>query len=348
MGVDYEQRVDFDRLRALPAGPGAGRARGQRLRRVPAVRLLQHPLHHPDLDRRRARRQDDPLRAARPATASPMLWDFGSAARHHQLYSPWLGPENCRAGHARPARRDRAARRADGATRSARSRAAGRGRAWPTRRSASTSSSRRSCSRCSGRACTSSTPSSSCSTPGRSSRRTRSCCSPRRPRWSTASTRTSSRRSSPASARTRSSRWPTSGSTRWARTRSRPINAVSGERCNPHPHNFSDRLIRPGDQAFFDIIHSYNGYRTCYYRTFSVGSATPSQRDAYTKAREWMDAAIDGDQARRRHRRDRRGAGRRPTEFGFAERDGRLRPAVRRTASAWACTSGRSSPGSTA
>jgi len=70
------------------------------------------------------------------------------------------------------------------------------------------------------------------------------------------------------------------------------INAVSGERCNPHPHNFSDRLIRPGDQVFFDIIQSYNGYRTCYYRTFSVGSATNSQRDAYTKAREWMDAAI--------------------------------------------------------
>jgi Xaa-Pro dipeptidase len=70
------------------------------------------------------------------------------------------------------------------------------------------------------------------------------------------------------------------------------INAVSGERCNPHPHNFSDRIIRPGDQAFFDIIQSYNGYRTCYYRTFSVSSATTSQRDAYTKAREWMDAAI--------------------------------------------------------
>ncbi|BBX34427.1 peptidase M24 [Mycolicibacterium mageritense DSM 44476 = CIP 104973] len=70
------------------------------------------------------------------------------------------------------------------------------------------------------------------------------------------------------------------------------INAVSGERCNPHPHNFSDRLIRPGDQAFFDIIHSYNGYRTCYYRTFSVGRATPSQRDAYRRAREWMDSSI--------------------------------------------------------
>ncbi len=71
------------------------------------------------------------------------------------------------------------------------------------------------------------------------------------------------------------------------------INAVSGERCNPHPHNFSDRLIRPGDQAFFDVIHSYNGYRTCYYRTFAVGSSTPAQVDAYTRAREWMDAAID-------------------------------------------------------
>ena len=71
------------------------------------------------------------------------------------------------------------------------------------------------------------------------------------------------------------------------------INAVSGERCNPHPHNFTDRIIRPGDQAFFDIIHSYNGYRTCYYRTMSVGSSTPVQRDAYTQAREWMDRAIE-------------------------------------------------------
>jgi Xaa-Pro aminopeptidase len=71
------------------------------------------------------------------------------------------------------------------------------------------------------------------------------------------------------------------------------INAVSGERCNPHPHNFSDRLIRPGDQAYFDIIQSFNGYRTCYYRTFAVGRSTPAQRDAYARAREWIDAAIE-------------------------------------------------------
>jgi Xaa-Pro dipeptidase len=71
------------------------------------------------------------------------------------------------------------------------------------------------------------------------------------------------------------------------------VNAISGERCNPHPHNFTDRIIRPGDQAFFDIIHSYNGYRTCYYRTFAVGRATDSQRRAYDTARAWMDAAIE-------------------------------------------------------
>jgi Xaa-Pro aminopeptidase len=71
------------------------------------------------------------------------------------------------------------------------------------------------------------------------------------------------------------------------------INAVSGERCNPHPHNFSDRLIRPGDQAYFDIIQSFNGYRTCYYRTFAVGRSSQAQRDAYVRAREWIDSAID-------------------------------------------------------
>jgi Xaa-Pro aminopeptidase len=70
------------------------------------------------------------------------------------------------------------------------------------------------------------------------------------------------------------------------------VNAISGERCSPHPHVFSDRLIRPGDPAFFDILHSWNGYRTCYYRTFAVGSASNAQRDAYKRAREYMDWAI--------------------------------------------------------
>jgi Xaa-Pro aminopeptidase len=71
------------------------------------------------------------------------------------------------------------------------------------------------------------------------------------------------------------------------------INAVSGERCSPHPHVFSDRIIRPGDQAFFDIIQTFIGYKTCYYRTFVVGKANDAQRDAYKQAREWIDRSIE-------------------------------------------------------
>ncbi len=70
------------------------------------------------------------------------------------------------------------------------------------------------------------------------------------------------------------------------------VNAIAGERCNPHPHVFSDRVLRPGDPAYFDILHSYMGYRTCYYRSFAVGSASHAMVDAYTRCREMLDVAI--------------------------------------------------------
>jgi Xaa-Pro aminopeptidase len=70
------------------------------------------------------------------------------------------------------------------------------------------------------------------------------------------------------------------------------VNAISGERCSPHPHVYTDRVLRPGDPAFFDILHSFNGYRTCYYRTFAIGSASPAMVDAYKRCRDYMDAAI--------------------------------------------------------
>jgi Xaa-Pro aminopeptidase len=70
------------------------------------------------------------------------------------------------------------------------------------------------------------------------------------------------------------------------------VNAISGERCAPHPHVFSDRMLRPGDPAYFDILHSYNGYRTCYYRTFAVGSASRALVDAYKRCRDILDQAI--------------------------------------------------------
>jgi Xaa-Pro aminopeptidase len=70
------------------------------------------------------------------------------------------------------------------------------------------------------------------------------------------------------------------------------VNAISGERCSPHPHVFTDRMLRPGDPAYFDILHAYNGYRTCYYRTFAVGSASPALIDAYARCRDILDQAI--------------------------------------------------------
>jgi Xaa-Pro aminopeptidase len=70
------------------------------------------------------------------------------------------------------------------------------------------------------------------------------------------------------------------------------VNAISGERCSPHPHVFSDRVLRPGDPVYYDILHSYMGYRTCYYRTFAVGSASRALVDAYKRCRDYLDASI--------------------------------------------------------
>ena len=70
------------------------------------------------------------------------------------------------------------------------------------------------------------------------------------------------------------------------------VNAISGERCSPHPHVFTDRMLRPGDPEYFDILHAYNGYRTCYYRTFAVGSASRALIDAYARCRDILDRAI--------------------------------------------------------
>jgi len=71
------------------------------------------------------------------------------------------------------------------------------------------------------------------------------------------------------------------------------VNSVSGTRGRPHPHTFSDRIIRPGDMVFLDIMHAYNGYRTCYYRTFVCGKPTKAQQEAYEIAWKWLKDSID-------------------------------------------------------
>jgi Xaa-Pro aminopeptidase len=71
------------------------------------------------------------------------------------------------------------------------------------------------------------------------------------------------------------------------------VNSVSGRRGRPHSHTFSDRMIQPGDMIFLDIMHSFNGYRTCYYRTFVCGEPNKHQIDAYETASKWISASID-------------------------------------------------------
>ncbi len=98
------------------------------------------------------------------------------------------------------------------------------------------------------------------------------------------------------------------------------VNAISGERCSPHPHVYSDRVIRPGDPAFFDILHSHMGYRTCYYRCFAVGSASPAMRDAYLAAvSTWIGRSRPCDRVRPRPTSC--PCGRRAEEFGFADEE---------------------------
>ena len=70
------------------------------------------------------------------------------------------------------------------------------------------------------------------------------------------------------------------------------VNAISGERCSPHPHVYTDRVLRPGDPVYYDILHAHMGYRTCYYRTFVVGSASAAQVDAYKRCRGYLDTAL--------------------------------------------------------
>ncbi|WP_440770269.1 M24 family metallopeptidase [Natronorubrum sp. DTA28] len=54
-----------------------------------------------------------------------------------------------------------------------------------------------------------------------------------------------------------------------------------------HQANTTDRAIRPGDLVYADFYNiGYLGYRSCYYRTFSVGEPTDEQREAYETARD--------------------------------------------------------------
>src|ERR1700704_249548 len=95
--VDFEERVDFRRLH------------GYRLARVRAAlsrsglgALLsfdQHNIRYTTSTVIGEWARDKLTRySLLTGNGEPYIWDFGSAARHHKLYAPWLRDDHCRAG----------------------------------------------------------------------------------------------------------------------------------------------------------------------------------------------------------------------------------------------------------
>ena len=67
----------------------------------------------------------------------------------------------------------------------------------------------------------------------------------------------------------------------------------SGFNTNPYGWSFSDKPLRPGDLVYIDVDgNSYQGYKSCVYRTFCCGKATPEQKDLYQECHEMLYAAI--------------------------------------------------------
>ncbi len=69
----------------------------------------------------------------------------------------------------------------------------------------------------------------------------------------------------------------------------------SGPNTWPNWRNFSDRIIQPGDITFMDLAAlTWNGYKSCYYRTYCVGGQpTQEMKDYYAIALEWLYDSID-------------------------------------------------------
>ncbi|MFX1277545.1 MAG: M24 family metallopeptidase, partial [Promethearchaeota archaeon] len=63
----------------------------------------------------------------------------------------------------------------------------------------------------------------------------------------------------------------------------------SGYNTNPFGWSFSDKPIRPGDLIYIDVDGaSYMGYVSCVYRTFCCGKATQEQKDLYEECRNML------------------------------------------------------------
>src|ERR1700694_3936592 len=96
MGVGWEERGNFGRLRR----ERLGRAKAELARSELGAVLCfdMNNIRYLTATQIGTWAFDKLIRfALLPQGDEPILWDFGSAARHHQLYCPWLG-ERSRAG----------------------------------------------------------------------------------------------------------------------------------------------------------------------------------------------------------------------------------------------------------
>ena len=97
MGVDFETRVNFDRLRDYRIT----RAR-QALEKSDLGAVLLFDINNIRYVSSTMIGEWARDKMARfcllPRNGEPIVWDFGSAAKHHKLYAPWIKPENSRAG----------------------------------------------------------------------------------------------------------------------------------------------------------------------------------------------------------------------------------------------------------
>src|SRR6478609_11003633 len=97
MQVDWEQRADLDRLRTERLARAKAHLKRSELGALLCFDMAN--IRYITATHIGTWAMDKLIRfCLLPQDDDPILWDFGSAARHHKLYSPWLGEERSRAG----------------------------------------------------------------------------------------------------------------------------------------------------------------------------------------------------------------------------------------------------------
>src|ERR1700761_7158106 len=88
-GVDWEQRGDLGRLRVERLARLSARLEGSSLGALLAFDFGN--IRYMTATHIGTWGMDKLVRfALLPRGGKPVVWDFGSAARHHQIYNPWL------------------------------------------------------------------------------------------------------------------------------------------------------------------------------------------------------------------------------------------------------------------